>query len=251
MSKNYELLQQAGYGLSGAQEWPKEANAAAYEPTEAPAQVVPFLEPSIREEALKLVHRLFLDTKLSPAKAVLFAATDANRDCDWLTAITGKLLAKSVPGSVCVVDGNLRRSSLPRVFGLEPERGVVDATQQEGPIRAFAKRVGPENLWLLSSGKVEDAALVLNSDRLKERVTELRKEFDFVVVNGPSLSSFADAFVLGRLLDGVVLVLEANNTRREAAVRIVENLRAANVSVLGSVLNNRTFPIPAAIYKRL
>jgi len=48
-----------------------------------------------------------------------------------------------------------------------------------------------------------------------------------------------------------VLVLEANATRKDAARRVKEILDAANVRVLGVVLNNRTFPIPDAIYQRL
>jgi Mrp family chromosome partitioning ATPase len=47
------------------------------------------------------------------------------------------------------------------------------------------------------------------------------------------------------------LVLEANSTRREAALQVAENLRAANIRILGAVLNKRTFPIPETLYNRL
>jgi Mrp family chromosome partitioning ATPase len=57
--------------------------------------------------------------------------------------------------------------------------------------------------------------------------------------------------LLSRWTDGVVLVLEANATRRDAARRVKEILDAAKVSVLGVVLNNRTFPIPDVLYRRL
>jgi len=53
------------------------------------------------------------------------------------------------------------------------------------------------------------------------------------------------------LADGLVVVLEANATRREAAVRITDTLRASNVRVLGAVLNKRTFPIPESVYSLL
>jgi hypothetical protein len=48
-----------------------------------------------------------------------------------------------------------------------------------------------------------------------------------------------------------VLVLEANSTRRDATARIAERLHAMQVQVLGAVLNKRTFPIPASLYRRL
>jgi len=57
--------------------------------------------------------------------------------------------------------------------------------------------------------------------------------------------------LLGYLSDGVILVLEANSTRRAAAQRAVQVLHATNARLLGSVLSGRTFPIPEEIYRRL
>jgi Mrp family chromosome partitioning ATPase len=65
------------------------------------------------------------------------------------------------------------------------------------------------------------------------------------------MTRYADAIALGQLSDGIVLVLEAESTRREAALIAVEHLRSSNVPILGAVLNKRTFPIPHSIYKRL
>jgi Mrp family chromosome partitioning ATPase len=107
-------------------------------------------------------------------------------------------------------------------------------------------------VWFLSSGSLTpDSPNLLNSDRFKLRFEELRKEFDYVLIDAPSLTRYADATALGRLTDGLVLVLEANSTRKEAALRVMENLRAAQIPVLGAVLNKRTFPIPESLYQRL
>jgi Mrp family chromosome partitioning ATPase len=210
------------------------------------------LEPAVREETLKLVQRLFLTREEVSPKAVMFAPIDTHDGCGWLCSVTAKLLAKSVPGSVCVVEGNLRSPSLSENFGVEGDRGLVDSLEQGGPIRQFARSIGPDNLWLLSAGAtVQDSKMLVNSDRLRERLGELREDFDYLVVNAPPLGAFADGMVLGRMVDGVVLVLEEETTRREAALRVTEGLRNSRIPVLGAVLNNRTFPIPAAVYKRL
>jgi Mrp family chromosome partitioning ATPase len=109
-----------------------------------------------------------------------------------------------------------------------------------------------ENVWLLSCGSLTtDSADLLNGDRLRVRFEELRNEFDYLLVDAPSLTRYADATALGRLTDGLVLVLEANSTRKEAALRVMENLRAAQIQVLAAVLNKRTFPIPEKLYHRL
>ena len=82
-------------------------------------------------------------------------------------------------------------------------------------------------------------------------MTELRSEFDYVLIDTPAISSSNDATVLGAVTDGLVLVLKANSSRRESARGAMHDLRAAKVRVLGAVLNQRTFPIPQSIYDKL
>ena len=86
---------------------------------------------------------------------------------------------------------------------------------------------------------------------MRARAAELRKEFDFVIVDAPPMARYADAIALGKLSDGVVMVIEAESTRREAARVAVGNLRSSGIPVLGAVLNKRTFPIPERIYHKL
>ncbi|HEY2548617.1 MAG TPA: CpsD/CapB family tyrosine-protein kinase [Candidatus Acidoferrum sp.] len=253
MSKNFELLQQAGLYLNGTPTLSAEEIAAdAKNQALTTAEVSTATEPGVREESLKLVQRLFLTPGQAAPKVVMFAAVDSKNGCSWLCSVIAKLLAESVSGSVCLVEGNFRAPSLPKLLGVDNHHGLLDALRQEGAIRNFAKQIGPNNFWMLSAGSLgQDSWNLLNCDRIKERVSELRKEFDYLLIDAPPLSAYAEGMVLGRLADGVVLVLEANATRREAALRVTEGLRTTKIPVLGAILNNRTFPIPAALYKRL
>lgn len=252
MSKNFELLQ-AEICIDGVAT--VAANVIAIEAKDqarTTAKELTAAELAVREETLKLVQRLFLTPGKTTPKAVMFAAIDSKDGCSWLCAFIARLLAESVSGSVCLVEGNLRAPSLPKVLGVDNHHGLADALREEGRIRGFAKHVGPNDLWLLSSGSLtQDCPNLLNGNLMKERVRELRKEFEYLVMDAPPLNAYADGMVLGRLADGVVLVLEANGTRREAALRITESLRTSKIPVLGAILNNRTFPIPDALYKRL
>jgi Mrp family chromosome partitioning ATPase len=83
------------------------------------------------------------------------------------------------------------------------------------------------------------------------RCRELREEFDIVLVDAPPLAHYADAIALGRLSDGVVLVIEAESTRRDSALAAVETLRSSEVKILGAVLNKRVYPIPEKLYSKL
>jgi Mrp family chromosome partitioning ATPase len=97
----------------------------------------------------------------------------------------------------------------------------------------------------------EKAQELLSSSRMQARLEELSSLFNYVVIDASPMSSSKEAIVLGAASNGVVLVLKANSSRRETARNAVQELNAARVQVLGAVLNQRTFPIPEAIYKRL
>jgi Mrp family chromosome partitioning ATPase len=79
----------------------------------------------------------------------------------------------------------------------------------------------------------------------------MRAAFEFVLIDAPPASLYADAPLLGQLADGVVLVVEAHSTRREPALAAKASLEAANARVLAAVLNKRTFAIPEIIYRNL
>ncbi len=253
MSKNHDLIQQAGIGFGNfadrTENFPK---AAEKTPAPASSRILVDASPEAREESLKLIQRLFLTPGQTVPKAVMFAAIDSGSGCSLLCAITARLLAENVSGSVCLVHANFRTPPSPGLFAGENHYGLTDSLRQEGGIRSYAKQAGRDNLWLLSSGSLQDDSLnLLTSERIKERMAELRNEFSFVLIDAPPLNAYADGMAIGRLTDGVVLVLEANATRREAALRVTESLRTAKIPVLGAVLNKRTFPIPAALYKRI
>ncbi len=253
MNKNFDLTQQADIYLSGSPLMGTESVANETKNGTMPnAGTLTSAESIVREESLKLVQRLFRPSGQAAPKAVMFAAVDSQNGCSSLCVDIARLLAENVSGSVCLVESNFRTPTLPKLLCVENHYGLADALRQEGPIRNFAIQIAPANCWFLSAGLLRrDSLNLLTGDRMGERLSELRKEFDYLVIDAPPLNAYADAMVLGRLMDGVVLVLEANETRREAALRVIDSLRASKIPVLGAVLNNRTFPIPSALYKRL
>ena len=205
-----------------------------------------------REDALRLVHRIFLPQGPDAPRMVAFAGVDHGNGCSHICVSIAEALAKNASGPVCLLEANFRSPGLPSLFGARNHYGLTDALQGEGPIRSFAKPAGPENLWLISSGALAaDSPSLLTAERVKFRLAELRMEFAFIIIDSPPLAHYGDATVLGQLADGLVLVLEAENTRRETAGAVVVGLRSSRIKILGAVLNKRTFPIPQKIYDKL
>jgi Mrp family chromosome partitioning ATPase len=138
------------------------------------------------------------------------------------------------------------------MFRVYNDHGLSEALSQDGLIRSFVKPVHNVRLWLLPAGSLAaESANLLSSERLIARCRELREEFDIVLVDAPPLAHYADAIALGRLSDGVVLVIEAESTRRDSALAAVETLRSSEVKILGAVLNKRVYPIPEKLYSKL
>jgi protein-tyrosine kinase len=201
---------------------------------------------------LGLVQQMFLQPIKDAPRMVVFAGVDHGSGCSQIAASVADTLAVNAPGRVCLVEANFRSPGLPAVLGTTNFRGLTDALLEDGTIWSFLKPVWNERIWFLSSGSLAaESPNLLSSERLKARSAELRKEFEFVIVDAPPLTRYADAIALGQLSDGVVLVLEANSTRREAALAATERLRSSGIKIMGAVLNKRTFPIPEKIYRRL
>jgi capsular exopolysaccharide synthesis family protein len=259
MSRYFDLMQQSGFEVIDSSTGISSAAPVAVAAPAAPAPSDTLsgrpleADHTAHEEALKLVQRIFLaQTSEPPPRMVVFAAVDKGSGCSQITARVAESLTNNVRGSICLVEANLRSPSLPALFGTTNHYGLTDAVLNDGEIRSFAKPLYNENLWLLSSGSLQaDSTKLLHSQRLKTRLAELRKEFDYVVIDAPPLARYADAVTLGQVADGLVLVLEAHSTRREVAQSIAGNLQAAKVRLLGAVLNKRTYPIPEAIYRKV
>jgi Mrp family chromosome partitioning ATPase len=174
------------------------------------------------ELILLLVQRVFLKRAPVP-RMVVFAAVDHGNGCSQIAALVAKTLTGMATGGVCLVEANFHSPALPGIPGTTNYRGLSDALREPGNITSFAKPVSRHGLWMLSSGPIAaDAANLLNSERMTTRSADLRKAFDFVIVDAPPLAHYPEATALGRLSDGVVLGLEAGSTRRNAARKAVE-----------------------------
>jgi protein-tyrosine kinase len=242
LSRNFELLQRA--------EQDQERSGT---PGKAPPLVSLRwdLQPEVEDEVVKLVQSIFLLPPDAP-RSVVFACVQPGDGSNSICLHAARVLAAQGRGSVCLVDANLRVPSLHLAFNLENRRGLTQSVAESVAMRTFAQQIDGSNLWVLPCGSANGSSQTLiNSDRLRQRFADLRAEFDYVLIDAPPVNLGADSIALGRLCDGLVLVVQLRTTRREAARKAKEALEVAGVRVLGAVLNNRTYPIPGVLYRML
>jgi capsular exopolysaccharide synthesis family protein len=217
------------------------------------AQDTPYQKPTaVDDGSVKLVQRLLAPQALDAPRMIVFAGIEHGNGCSHTAVAVAEALAASGDRSVCLVEANFRSPAKSGIFRTNNEQGFSDALSRDGLIRSYGKSARNNNLWVMSAGSLAtESASLLTSERLKTRCEQLREEFDIVIVDAPPLANYADAIALGRLADGVVVVIEAESTRKESAASAVENLRNADVKIIGAVLNKRVYPIPEKVYSIL
>lgn len=138
-----------------------------------------------------------------------------------------------------LVDADLRRPTLHTLFGLNNDKGLTSLfIDAKGPIEPALKDVKVPNLQVLTSGPLPpNPAEVLGSQRMLDVIAALKQRADIILFDAPPVIAVTDAAVLGKRVDGVVLVVDAGRTRREHARRAKEQLEKLNIRIVGAVLN--------------
>lgn len=246
MSENYELLRSFGNEIKLFQSNPLPGQ---------PVECIPGYRDGngrTHTEILKLIGRVFLISGSPAPHVVIFAAVDSTADSSWICAQAGESLASQVEGKVCLIDADTLSPSMNSYFGLDIKSYQEIAHIKKSAKKSRAQSIRGSNLWLLPGElKTASESALKSPDRWKDRFSELPSQFSYVLFNAPPINESADALMLGRIADGVVLVVAANSTRRAAAVKARQSLDALNIRVLGVVLTQCTYPIPEALYKWL
>jgi Mrp family chromosome partitioning ATPase len=245
MSKNFELLKQVGKDDFFNQP------GMPIPPLQEMPRALPLRKEPLDNEIAKLVQRLFSQARMGGGpKVVSFSGITRDDRSSWVCACAGGALAELVDNSVCIVDANLRSPQLHGHVKVGNQIGLADALANKDPIRSFATQLCSGNLWLISAGLMKPN-LYSPIERYRARFAELREEFDYILISAPPLIRITEATLMGQLADGVVLIVEANQTRRESVRQAQKHLEAAQVQLLGGVLDQRTFPIPEFLYRKL
>lgn len=140
---------------------------------------------------------------------------------------------------VLLVDADLRKPGVQSIFNSEGDRGLSDLLRPSGPAwQALVSTTEEPNLQILTTGPLPpNPAELLGTQRMRTIVDELRAAHDLVIFDSPPLLPVTDAAILSTYVDGVVLVVDARRTRRDAARRAREALERAGARMLGVVVN--------------
>ena len=161
-------------------------------------------------------------------------------------------LSEEIDYKVLLIDGNFRAPILHKLFGIHRAPGLSDIFDDdyESPLRF--KALDDDSLVVIPNGtELSNPLKVLSDDKFKKSLHSLSEEFDYVIVDGTSVSGFSDVFVSAKYFDATILVIECERTRWEVVQEVKERLERVGGNILGIVLNKRIYYIPKAIYGKV
>ena len=176
-----------------------------------------------------------------PAQALLISSTSPGEGKS--TTVANLAVAMAQTGQrVIVVDSDLRRPTIHRIFGLSNGAGLTNALLSREPdLSRFLQPTRFETLWVMTSGPLPpNPSELLGSRRLDAVISALRKEVDVLIFDSPPVLAVADASILAAKVDGTMLVVDAGHTRVQALQEAHKALGRAKTRVLGAILNKLT-----------
>lgn len=214
-------------------------------------RIVPHLTRKLqRVVALERPESMIADAYRSLRTAVLLANAEAPpkvllitsplpREGKSTTSVNSAVVFAQKNQRVLLVDGDMRRGDIHRLLNLTPNRGLSAALSGEPMEQFYLSHPELPNLTVLPAGdrplKVPD---LLDSPRMRQLVSSWRERFDQVIIDAPPVIGLSDAVILATMADLIVLVLRAQQSRRQDLLRAQEILASVDANVAGAIIND-------------
>ena len=155
------------------------------------------------------------------------------------STVSGNLALVLAQGEskVLLVDCDMRRPSVHKKFRISNTYGISDLLVGNKKLEAVAHKYN-DNLTIVSAGKIPpNPAEMLGSKAMTEFLEEMKKHFDYIVLDTPPLQAVADAQILSTKVDGSLIVVRAGVTKKDAVHDAVSIINKVNGNIIGTVLN--------------
>jgi len=204
------------------------------------AHLITHLSPkSPVAEAYRVMRTGIQFAKLDKKIKSIVVASGAPKEGKSTTASNLAITMATAGLKTVLVDTDLRRPVLHRVFNVPREPGLTDYLFDRADVQEIFKQTEVENLYLVPCGVVPpNPAELLGSEKMKEFVEYLKLNYDFVVFDTPPLVAVTDALILASQVDSVLLVASAGKTEIDVLEKAREMVQRVGGNVIGVLLNN-------------
>lgn len=204
----------------------EETLIVAHQPRHPIAESYRRLRTNLRFSSVNEPLRILLVTSAAPAEG------------KTTTAANLAVAVAQAGHKVVLVDADLRKPQLHKLFGLSKSPGLTDALLSEAEVTFFIRETQIPNLQMITSGTIPpNPAELLGSQPMQRLLQQLQQTADLVIVDAPPLLAVTDAQVLVNHVQGVLLVVNAGSTSRAMLSSAAAALMQVEARLIGVVLN--------------
>jgi polysaccharide biosynthesis transport protein len=212
---------------------------SAHGSTRRPGTLISLLEPkSEMTEAYRALRTAILLSSLGEPPKTILVTSALPQDGKTMTSVNTAIVFAQLGKRVLLVDADLRRPSLHRVFGLRPAAGLSNGLTGSGPVEDFIVPTEQPNLHLLPAGPLPPhPAELIGSSLMRELIEGWKKQYDHVILDSPPALSVTDGVLLAAQVERVLLVVRSGQTTNTALRRLRDLMLQVKAKPIGLVVN--------------
>ncbi len=156
------------------------------------------------------------------------------------TTTAGNLAVVMAQGGsqVLLVDLDLRRPSVHRLFGISNSAGLTNLLVEDTSLESVVQKDSVGNLDILTTGPIPpNPAELVGSKKFATFIEEMKNVYDYIILDSSPCVAYTDSVLAGRISDGVLLVISATIGRMDAAIQAKKNFEKVGAKIIGVVLN--------------
>ncbi len=193
---------------------------------------------SVVEAYRMLRTSVLLSAAGNPPKTILFTSGQPGEG-KTTTAINTAISLSQLGASVLLIDADLRRPTVHRVFKMNQAHGLSTFLSRQVSVEPLIHKLWVPNLSVLPCGAIPpNPAELISSERMKELLRALAGKYDHILIDSPPLMNVTDPVILSTMVDGVILVVQAGRSTRDIVRRARTELGSVGAKIFGVVLNN-------------
>jgi len=206
-------------------------------------RVISICHGNLVADRIKILRTQILQTiqENNKGNTLLIASANPGEGRSLIAANLAISLSQQIDGTVLLVDADLRKPSIHDLFELDVKGGLSDYLKKKAELPNILVNPGIPRLVILPGGQpINNSSELLGAPRMQSLVKEIKERYPdrFIIFDSPPLLTSADSLVLSQYVDGIIIVVEAEKTKKNDLTRIFELLK--DRPVIGTVFNKAT-----------
>jgi protein-tyrosine kinase len=216
----------------------------------APGYFISDMMPEVDDQFQKLKDSIVLKREKDPGLVAIMVTGESHEDGATIVTVNlARALALDGKSKILVVDGDLRRPILHKIFSLEEGDGFSEVLMDKAPPDSAIRKTSIPKISVLPC-QTRSHPSQLSMEKLDEILVQFKKNYDYIIFNSSPINKYSDSIVLGAHLDAAVIVMRAEHTKWDGLERAKNQLEQKGINILGVVMNRRKYFIPRFLYKR-